>query len=147
MVEEDWFKGAVNVKPCPGCGFLIEKLDDGSCNEVLCKYCRVYFCWICGEVINGLHIFTCPLYGNKKFGLRRRILNYVGTGVGVPYLYLGAGLTITAGVVTAGVLGSPALLAKQVYEHERRLQSSATRRWLAVSGGIGLGLVGMPLLS
>lgn len=47
--------GPVNVKTCPSCGITIEKLQDGSCNQVTCMVCRTRFCWLCGQEVSEMH--------------------------------------------------------------------------------------------
>jgi len=45
----------MNAKPCPTCKSLIEKLEDGSCNEVNCTMCHTTFCWLCLQPVTEMH--------------------------------------------------------------------------------------------
>lgn len=45
----------LNVKPCPNCKSMIEKLDDGTCNEVICAVCHTSFCWLCMQPVSEMH--------------------------------------------------------------------------------------------
>lgn len=44
-----------DIKPCPRCQVLIVKMDDGSCNHMVCAVCGSEFCWLCMKVISDLH--------------------------------------------------------------------------------------------
>lgn len=35
-------------RPCPRCRMLVEKVDDGACDHMICARCRHEFCWSCG---------------------------------------------------------------------------------------------------
>lgn len=48
-------KKAMGAKNCPSCGAMIEKLRDGTCNQVTCSVCHVSFCWLCGKEVNEMH--------------------------------------------------------------------------------------------
>ena len=43
------------IKPCPRCQVLIVKMDDGSCNHMMCAVCGAEFCWLCMKEISDLH--------------------------------------------------------------------------------------------
>lgn len=47
-----------DVKSCPCCNSLISKLDDGSCNHMICFVCKTEFCWLCCKEITGLHYLS-----------------------------------------------------------------------------------------
>jgi len=47
---ERWAKGHSNVKKCPDCGILIEKID--GCNHIHCR-CGGHVCWICAKTFNN----------------------------------------------------------------------------------------------
>ncbi|KAF8404659.1 hypothetical protein HHK36_009547 [Tetracentron sinense] len=42
----EWCKGKEQVKSCPVCGYMIEKVD--GCNHIECK-CGKHICWVCLE--------------------------------------------------------------------------------------------------
>lgn len=44
-----------DIKPCPRCQVLIVKMDDGSCNHMVCAVCGSEFCWLCMKEISDLH--------------------------------------------------------------------------------------------
>ena len=44
-----------DMKPCPRCGALFIKMDDGSCNHMTCSVCGSEFCWLCMKEISDLH--------------------------------------------------------------------------------------------
>lgn len=45
----------MNAKQCPVCRSTIEKMADGSCNQVHCVCCGSDFCWLCGRKITEMH--------------------------------------------------------------------------------------------
>uniref|UniRef100_A0A1I7S693 RBR-type E3 ubiquitin transferase n=1 Tax=Bursaphelenchus xylophilus TaxID=6326 RepID=A0A1I7S693_BURXY len=50
----DLFKPG-DLKACPRCGTLIVKMNDGSCNHMVCPMCQADFCWLCLKEISDLH--------------------------------------------------------------------------------------------
>ena len=53
-IPEDVLKN-MNAKQCPVCHATIEKMADGSCNQVHCISCGQDFCWLCGKKISEMH--------------------------------------------------------------------------------------------
>ena len=47
--------GSEQIKMCPRCAALIIKVDDGSCNHMVCSVCSTEFCWLCMREITDLH--------------------------------------------------------------------------------------------
>ena len=45
----------MKLKSCPSCHATIEKMSDGSCNQVHCASCNVSFCWLCGKEVSEMH--------------------------------------------------------------------------------------------
>ena len=43
------------IKPCPKCQILIVKMNDGSCNHMVCAVCGSEFCWLCMKEVSDLH--------------------------------------------------------------------------------------------
>lgn len=81
---ESWVEKSKRFGYCPKCETIIEKRNDGSCNIVCCMVCRTEFCWVCKKICGEkIHLFECPLWGNKKFSKRRVILNYISFGATV----------------------------------------------------------------
>ena len=50
LLLDRWAKGHPNVKKCPDCGVLIEKVD--GCNHIHCR-CGGHVCWICAKTFNN----------------------------------------------------------------------------------------------
>lgn len=44
-------------KFCPRCKTPIERIHDGSCNQVHCAACGTDFCWLCLQPISEMHFF------------------------------------------------------------------------------------------
>ncbi|KAF5007540.1 hypothetical protein FDECE_6131 [Fusarium decemcellulare] len=70
--EEEQSKATVSrtTKPCPGCGWAIEKND--GCSHMTCIKCKHQFCFECGadhrDIIKGdnsVHEDTCPFHPNN----------------------------------------------------------------------------------
>lgn len=40
-----------HTKQCPACNYIIEKVQDGSCNHMICSNCKTEFCWLCTQCI------------------------------------------------------------------------------------------------
>ena len=49
-----------STKECPRCHNKIEKMKD-TCNMVVCWYCELKFCWLCGQEVNDWHFFRYQL--------------------------------------------------------------------------------------
>lgn len=46
---------SLNIKMCPRCATVAEKVDDGACNHVKCSMCELEFCWLCLRPSSELH--------------------------------------------------------------------------------------------
>ena len=58
---ERWAKGNSNVKKCPDCGILIEKIE--GCNHIHCR-CGAHVCWICVRTFNdGIYDHLSAVHG------------------------------------------------------------------------------------
>lgn len=57
--EEEMSRETVGrtTKPCPGCGWAIEKND--GCSHMTCIKCRFEFCWGCGNIWSNTHSIYC----------------------------------------------------------------------------------------
>ncbi|CAL8094382.1 unnamed protein product [Calicophoron daubneyi] len=115
------------IKPCPNCHALIQKVNDGSCNVMSCSLCGYTFCWLCmreNTVGHFVSLSGCTIWGKKRWTPRRRILILIGLLLGTPILLpLLLGLAIPAGAVSLTVLfcyGTTALL-HNANKHLRRL--------------------------
>ncbi|CAD7702988.1 unnamed protein product [Ostreobium quekettii] len=53
-----------NMVMCPGCCMYVQ--HSGGCNKMACTYCHCYFCYKCGQLIDGYDHFwgerTCDLF-------------------------------------------------------------------------------------
>lgn len=54
----------LNTKPCPTCSVRIEKMQDGSCNQMTCTVCRSSFCWLCGQRVSEMHFLGYAHHSN-----------------------------------------------------------------------------------
>lgn len=54
-ISQDSQHRSDDIKPCPRCQVLIVKMDDGSCNHMVCAVCGAEFCWLCMKEISDLH--------------------------------------------------------------------------------------------
>ncbi|KAJ8904985.1 hypothetical protein NDN08_001497 [Rhodosorus marinus] len=82
------FEGVDSVKACPNCNIPIQKLQDNSCNKMVCPQCKCAFCWLCRKEVNEIdHFWTpsgCTYYGKSTQGKRRRCVYTVIYLVGSP---------------------------------------------------------------
>lgn len=66
MEDRNIFKKIIftkdDVKPCPRCQVLIVKMDDGSCNHMVCAVCGAEFCWLCMKEISDLHYLRYNIF-------------------------------------------------------------------------------------
>lgn len=60
-VTLDMYSAAKNIKACPRCGSMIEKVEDGSCNHVKCSLCGREFCWLCLREVSEMHFMRSAL--------------------------------------------------------------------------------------
>lgn len=93
-----------DIKPCPRCQVLIVKMDDGSCNHMVCAICGSEFCWLCMKEISDLHYLSpsgCTFWGKKPWSRKKKLLWQLGTLVGAPL-----GIALVAGIaVPAMIIG------------------------------------------
>lgn len=119
------------IKPCPKCGALIVKMNDGSCNHMTCTVCDAEFCWLCLQEITDLHYLSpsgCTFWGKKPWSRKKKILWQLGLMIGAP---LGIGLV--AGIaVPAIIFGLPFWVARKVLSQFRNREVSKHKRNLAV---------------
>ena len=82
---------------------MICKLDDGTCNHMVCSVCGTNFCWLCLKEINDLHFFGpsgCTFYAKKSWGMGKKTLVLTGIGISAP---VAIGLLSVAAVPTITV--------------------------------------------
>lgn len=133
-----------DIKPCPRCQVLIVKMDDGSCNHMMCAVCGAEFCWLCMKEINDLHFLSpsgCTFWGKKPWSRKKKILWQLGTLVGAP-----VGIALVAGItVPAMIIGIPVWVGKKLYA--RYKTANRHRRNAAIVGGVIASVMISPLLA
>ncbi|KAJ8973057.1 hypothetical protein NQ317_018785 [Molorchus minor] len=128
-----------DIKPCPRCQVLIVKMDDGSCNHMMCTVCGAEFCWLCMKEINDLHFLSNFLLtislgmhflGKKPWSRKKKILWQLGTLVGAP-----VGIALVAGItVPAMIIGIPVWVGRKLYA--RYKSANKHKRNAAIVGGV-----------
>lgn len=92
-----------DIKPCPRCQVLIVKIDDGSCNHMVCAVCGSEFCWLCKKEITDLHYLSpsgCTFWGTKPWSRKKKLLWQLGTLIGAPVMIaLVAGIAVPAMII------------------------------------------------
>uniref|UniRef100_A0A182J085 RBR-type E3 ubiquitin transferase n=1 Tax=Anopheles atroparvus TaxID=41427 RepID=A0A182J085_ANOAO len=121
------------IKPCPRCQVLIVKMDDGSCNHMVCAICGSEFCWLCMKEISDLHYLSpsgCTFWGKKPWSRKKKLLWQLGTLVGAPL-----GIALVAGIaVPAMIIGIPVWVGRKI--HTRYKSAGKHKRNFAVLGGV-----------
>ncbi|KRZ76745.1 E3 ubiquitin-protein ligase RNF19A [Trichinella papuae] len=139
----------VNVKPsdlkaCPRCKTYIVKMNDGSCNHMICALCGVEFCWLCLKEISDLHYLSpsgCTFWGKKPWSRKKKLIWQVSMLVGAP-----VGIALVAGLaVPAIIFGFPVWIGRKI--HQRLKYSTKFKRILAILGGVTGGVVLSPVLA
>lgn len=133
-----------DIKPCPRCQVLIIKMDDGSCNHMVCAVCGVEFCWLCMKVITDLHFLSpsgCTFWGKKPWSRKKKILWQMGTLVGAP-----VGIGLLAGIaVPAIVLGIPVWSGRKIFNRYKTKKRFV--RNFYVAGGILASVAFSPIVA
>ncbi|KAL1229720.1 E3 ubiquitin-protein ligase RNF19A [Trichinella spiralis] len=139
----------VNVKPgdlkaCPRCKTYIVKMNDGSCNHMICALCGVEFCWLCLKEISDLHYLSpsgCTFWGKKPWSRKKKLIWQVSMLVGAP-----VGIALVAGLaVPAIIFGFPVWIGRKI--HQRLKYSTKFKRIFAILGGVAGGVVLSPVLA
>lgn len=133
-----------DIKPCPRCQVLIVKMDDGSCNHMMCAVCGAEFCWLCMKEISDLHYLSpsgCTFWGKKPWSRKKKILWQLGTLVGAP-----VGIALIAGIaVPAMIIGIPVWVGRKLYT--RYKMSNKHKRNAAIVGGVIASVIISPILA
>ncbi|KAK4883555.1 hypothetical protein RN001_006874 [Aquatica leii] len=133
-----------DIKPCPRCQVLIVKMDDGSCNHMMCAVCGAEFCWLCMKEISDLHYLSpsgCTFWGKKPWSRKKKILWQLGTLVGAP-----VGIALIAGIaVPAMIIGIPVWVGGKLYT--RYKMSNKHKRNAAIVGGVIASVLISPVLA
>ncbi|XP_017878159.1 E3 ubiquitin-protein ligase RNF19A-like [Ceratina calcarata] len=133
-----------DVKPCPRCQVLIVKMNDGSCNHMICAVCGAEFCWLCMKEISDLHYLSpsgCTFWGKKPWSRKKKILWQLGTLVGAP-----VGIGLAAGIaVPAMIIGIPVWVGKELYT--RYEEDNKHKRNAFIVGGVVASVLVSPIIA
>jgi E3 ubiquitin-protein ligase RNF19A len=123
---------------------LIVKMDDGSCNHMMCAVCGAEFCWLCMKEISDLHYLSpsgCTFWGKKPWSRKKKILWQLGTLVGAP-----VGIALVAGItVPAMIIGIPVWVGRKLYT--RYKTANKHKRNAAIVGGVIASVMISPILA
>ncbi|CAG9579605.1 unnamed protein product [Danaus chrysippus] len=132
------------VKPCPRCAVLIVKVEDGSCNHMVCCVCGAEFCWLCMKEVSDLHYLSpsgCTFWGKKPWSRKKKLLWQLGTLAGAPL-----GIAVVAGVALPALLvGLPLWAGRRA--HRRLRKARPARRRAAVAAAVAAALIVSPLVA
>lgn len=133
-----------DIKPCPRCQVLIVKMDDGSCNHMVCSVCGSEFCWLCMKEVSDLHYLSpsgCTFWGKKPWSRKKKLLWQLGTLVGAP-----VGIALVAGIaVPAMIIGIPVWVGKKL--HARYKTATKHKRNCSVLIGVAASILVSPVLA
>lgn len=133
-----------DIKPCPRCRVLIVKMDDGSCNHMVCAVCGSEFCWLCMKEITDLHYLSpsgCTFWGTKPWSRKKKLLWQLGTLVGAP-----VAIALVASIsVPSIIIGIPVWVGRKI--HNRYLTAGKHKRNFAVLGGVAASVLISPVLA
>lgn len=133
-----------DVKPCPRCSVLIVKVEDGSCNHMVCCVCGAEFCWLCMKEVSDLHYLSpsgCTFWGKKPWSRKKKLLWQLGTLAGAPL-----GIAVVAGVALPALLvGLPLWAGRRA--HRRLRRAPPARRRAAVAAAVAAALIVSPLVA
>ncbi|XP_053605354.1 E3 ubiquitin-protein ligase RNF19B-like isoform X2 [Plodia interpunctella] len=121
-----------DVKPCPRCSVLIVKVEDGSCNHMVCCVCGAEFCWLCMKEVSDLHYLSpsgCTFWGKKPWSRKKKLLWQLGTLAGAPL-----GIAVVAGVALPALLvGLPLWAGRRAHRRLRRARPAKRRAAVAAA--------------
>ncbi|VDN05755.1 unnamed protein product [Thelazia callipaeda] len=121
-----------DIKACPRCRTYIVKMNDGSCNHMVCAMCNVQFCWL---------PTGCTFWGKKPWTRKKKLLCQIGTLIGAP-----VGIALIAGLAIPGIIfGVPVFVGRKVNQRFAHL-TKIRRRCLTVGSVVG-SLVVSPVLA
>jgi E3 ubiquitin-protein ligase RNF19A len=124
-----------DLKPCPSCGVLIIKMNDGSCNHMTCTVCLTEFCWLCMKRISDLHYLSpsgCTFWGKKPWSRKKKIFWQIGMLIGAP-----VGIALIAGIaVPTIVVGIPFWFGRKLRARLISQSVGRRKRTLLVTSGV-----------
>ncbi|CAG9534307.1 unnamed protein product [Cercopithifilaria johnstoni] len=124
-----------DIKACPRCRTYIVKMNDGSCNHMVCAMCSAQFCWLCLREINDLHYLSptgCTFWGKKPWTRKKKLLCQIGTLIGAP-----VGIALIAGLAIPGIIfGVPVFVGRKVNQRFAHL-TKIRKRCLTAGSVIG----------
>uniref|UniRef100_A0A915PI64 Eukaryotic translation initiation factor 2 subunit 2 n=1 Tax=Setaria digitata TaxID=48799 RepID=A0A915PI64_9BILA len=133
-----------DIKACPRCRTYIVKMNDGSCNHMVCAMCSAQFCWLCLREINDLHYLSptgCTFWGKKPWTRKKKLLCQIGTLIGAP-----VGIALIAGLAIPGIIfGVPVFVGRKV--NQRFAHLTRIRRRCLTAGSVIGSLVVSPVLA
>ncbi|CAJ0945138.1 unnamed protein product, partial [Mesorhabditis belari] len=133
-----------DIKACPRCRTYIVKMDDGSCNHMVCAMCSAEFCWLCLKEISDLHYLSptgCTFWGKKPWTRKKKLLWQLGTLIGAP-----VGIALIAGLSIPGIIfGVPVFVGRKV--HQRFSHQTKIKRRLITAACVAGSLVVSPVLA
>uniref|UniRef100_A0A8D3AGM1 RBR-type E3 ubiquitin transferase n=1 Tax=Scophthalmus maximus TaxID=52904 RepID=A0A8D3AGM1_SCOMX len=137
---------ADDIKPCPRCAAYIIKMNDGSCNHMICAVCGCEFCWLCMKEISDLHYLSpsgCTFWGKKPWSRKKKILWQLGTLVGAP-----VGIALIAGIaIPAMIIGIPVYVGRKIHNRYEGKDISNHKRNLVIAGGVTLSVIVSPVVA
>ncbi|KAG7309696.1 hypothetical protein JYU34_004189 [Plutella xylostella] len=142
--DHDHMEHAGDVKPCPRCSVLIVKVEDGSCNHMVCCVCGAEFCWLCMKEVSDLHYLSpsgCTFWGKKPWSRKKKLLWQLGTLAGAPL-----GIAVVAGVALPALLVALPLWAGR-RAHRRLRREKRGKRRAAVAAAVTAALIVSPLVA
>uniref|UniRef100_A0A336KHR8 RBR-type E3 ubiquitin transferase n=1 Tax=Culicoides sonorensis TaxID=179676 RepID=A0A336KHR8_CULSO len=133
-----------DIKPCPRCQVLIVKMDDGSCNHMVCAVCGSEFCWLCMKIITDLHFLSpsgCTFWGKKPWSKKKKLLWQIGTIFGAP---IGIGL-LACIAIPAVCIGIPIWVGRKI--HSKFKTERKRKRNVSTFGAVVAAIVVSPIIA
>ncbi|XP_037949046.1 E3 ubiquitin-protein ligase RNF19A-like isoform X2 [Teleopsis dalmanni] len=132
------------MKPCPRCQVLIVKMNDGSCNHMVCSVCGAEFCWLCMKEVSDLHYLSpsgCTFWGKKPWSKKKKIVWQIGTLIGAP-----VGIALLAGIaIPSLVIGVPIWVGRKLFD--RFKTKTKKKRNVFVTIGVTASILISPFLA
>nr|CAH8826769.1 unnamed protein product [Trichobilharzia regenti] len=124
------------VKPCPNCKTLIQKLNDGSCNSMVCSICNYEFCWLCLRETTATHYLNfsgCTVLGRSQWSKLRRVVTVCGIMLSTPIL-LPLAIVLALPAISVWFTFSMARQANRVLQSKSKHLRRFVVFWVVVAG-------------